>query len=242
MAEETPGRATPPEIREAGVVLAGGRSRRMGRDKATLPWAGTTLLGHVLGVLAATVDGPLVVVGAVDRPPPPVPALPDAVAARVVRTSDRVVDGGPLEAIAVGLGACADAAERAFVASVDLPLLHPAFVRAVLDRLRPPVEVVLPVLQGHRQPLTAAYATALGARADGLLAGGAGRPGDLFAVARVVEPGAAELLADPALRAADPDLDAARGANTPAELAALAGRARPGPATGRHITAPSPPT
>ncbi|MFZ9585671.1 MAG: molybdenum cofactor guanylyltransferase [Pseudohongiellaceae bacterium] len=35
-----------------GVVLAGGRSSRMGRDKAELPWQGQTLLDHTLALLA----------------------------------------------------------------------------------------------------------------------------------------------------------------------------------------------
>ena len=54
----------------AGVVVAGGRSRRMGVDKAGVAWGATTLLEHVLAVLAAAVDGPLVVVGPADRPHP----------------------------------------------------------------------------------------------------------------------------------------------------------------------------
>lgn len=233
MAERTPVRwwlVTP----VAGVVLAGGRSTRMGRDKATLPWAGTTLLGHVLAVLGAAVDGPLVVVGAADRPPPPIPAPPDpgpvdpgaADPGTTVRTplvvADPVAGRGPLQGLATGLTAAAGAgAGRAFVASVDLPLLHREYVEAVLALLTDDVEVVLPVLHGHRQPLAAAYDTRLGARATALLAEGALRPGQLFAVSAVREPGAGDLLADPALRRRDPDLDAVRGANTPDELAVL---------------------
>ena len=83
------------------------------------------------------------------------------------------------------------------------------------------------VLHGHRQPLAAAYATVLGERADALLAAGARRPGELFAVSEVRELTAADLLADPALRAADPALDAVRDVDTPEEYAVLRRRAAP---------------
>ena len=46
----------------AGVVLAGGRSTRMGRPKANLEWHGSTLLHRVTGIVGRAVDGPVVVV------------------------------------------------------------------------------------------------------------------------------------------------------------------------------------
>jgi len=216
----------------AGVVLAGGRSRRMGTDKALLTRDGTTLLGHVLDALAAAVDGPLLVVGAADAeraPPPDAAARPWRARCRVVH--DPVAGRGPLQGLATGLAAAAeDGSETAFVASVDLPHLHPAFVRAVLAHRTGGVEVALPVLDGHRQPLLAAYATALGARATALLERGELRPAALFAASAVRELDAAALLADPELAARDPALLAARGVNTPEEWA-RATREGPGPAT-----------
>jgi hypothetical protein len=50
---------------EAGaIILAGGRSTRMGSPKAALGWHGSTLLRRVTGIVARSVDGPVVVVSA----------------------------------------------------------------------------------------------------------------------------------------------------------------------------------
>ncbi|WP_279581859.1 molybdenum cofactor guanylyltransferase [Fodinicola feengrottensis] len=55
-------------------MLAGGRSARMGRSKADLPWHGSTLLRRTVGVLARAVDGPVVVVRAAGQSLPSLPA------------------------------------------------------------------------------------------------------------------------------------------------------------------------
>lgn len=196
----------------AGVVLAGGRSRRMGTDKASLTSGGTTLLAHVLAVLADALDGPLVVVGAADTPR----TAPDPTRATVVY--DPVPDRGPLQGLATGLRAVRDD-PTAFVAAVDLPHLHADLVRAVVTHRVPPVEVALPVLDGRPQHLLAAYATDLADRADDLLARGERSVRALVAVSRVRELDAATLLADPRLAARDPELRGARGVNTPEEWA-----------------------
>lgn len=194
----------------------------MGTDKALLRWGDGSLLEHVLDVLGGAVPGPLVVVGAAGSP-----RTVDR--ARVVAVTDDVPGRGPLQGLATGLRAAAEQGSTvAFVCSVDLPLLHPAYVTAVLATLGD-AEVALPVLDGHRQPLAAAYRTALGDRAAALLDAGARRPADLFAASAVRELSAADLLADPALRAADPTLAAVRDVDTPEEYAAL--RRDPPPGT-----------
>src|SRR4051794_41302643 len=82
----------------AGIVLAGGRSSRMGTPKAALTWHGSTLLGRVCGLVARAVAGPVVVVRA---PGQPLPALP----AGVQVVDDPVEGRGPLQGIVTGLAA-----------------------------------------------------------------------------------------------------------------------------------------
>lgn len=214
----------------AGVVLAGGRSRRMGTDKAALHHHGSSLLTHVLDALAGALDGPLVVVGAAGDPrelPPETARRPWR--ARCAVATDPVAGRGPLQGLATGLRAV-EQAGSAVVVAVDLPHLHPDLVRAVLAHRVPPVEVALPVLDGHRQHLLAAYATGLAARADDLLGRGERSVGALIAASRVRELDAATLLADPRLAARDPELRGARGVNTPEEWE-RARREGPGRAT-----------
>ncbi len=203
----------------AAVVLAGGHSSRMGTAKAALEWHGSTLLYRATALLGRTLGGPVVVVAA---PGQDLPDLPR----EVVVVRDPVPGLGPLQGIAAGLTAVADTAAVAFVCSTDLPFLHPAFVRRVL-RGMDGFDVALPHVLGHRQPLTAAYRTALGKTASDLIAEGARRPGQLFEHCRVQVLSDADLLADPAVARHDPDLDSVLNINEPDAYASA--RARPGP-------------
>src|SRR3954453_8755673 len=114
--------------RVAGVLVAGGRSSRMGTSKAHLEWHGSTLLRRVTGIVARGVDGPVVVVRA---PGQELPALPDGVG--VVEGAGE--GGAPLQGLAAGLTAVRDRAPVPYVSSTDVPLLHPRFVRRVVGAL-----------------------------------------------------------------------------------------------------------
>ncbi len=204
----------------AGIVLAGGRSSRMGTSKAALEWHGSTLLRRVSGIVARGVDGPVLVVRA---PGQPLPVLPSALEV----WEDPREGLGPLQGLAAGLTALTGRAEVAFVCSTDLPFLHPAFVRRVLSEAAPDVDVVLPHACGYPQPLAAAYRTALAPLVGKLVAGQRLRPAFLFEKCTVRRLDDAVLLSDPVLAALDPELDSVRGVNDPAGYDAA--RSRPAP-------------
>jgi molybdopterin-guanine dinucleotide biosynthesis protein A len=188
----------------AGIVLAGGRSTRMGTPKAALPWGGTTLLAHVCEVLAAALGTAVVVVRAPGQELPPLPAA--------VEVADDPVEGrGPLQGIAAGLAVVAPRAQAAYVSATDVPLLSPAFVRCVVAALDDATDVALPVTGGHHQPLAAAYRTSLVPLLASLLAQDIRRPAELFARCRVRELHEDDL----------PDLASLRSANDREEYARL---------------------
>src|SRR5215472_13178491 len=149
----------------AGIVLAGGRSSRMGTPKAALEWHGSTLLRRTAGILSRVSDGPVVVVRAPGQALPPLPAGTEVVA-------DPREGLGPVQGIAAGLAALTGRAEVAFVAATDLPFLHPEFVRRLVRGTLPGVDVALPAVRGFRQPLAAAYRTTLASLAEGLVVAG----------------------------------------------------------------------
>jgi molybdopterin-guanine dinucleotide biosynthesis protein A len=206
----------------AGVVLAGGRSSRMGQPKAELEWHGSTLLRRTLGVLARSVDGPLLVVRAAGQPLPQLPAQVEIV-------EDPEQGLGPLQGIAAGLAALAGRAQAAFVCSTDLPFLHPAFVRRVLSALTDEFDVVLPVARGYPQPLAAAYRVTLAPLITDLIAAGDRRPAFLFRHehCRTLRIDDAALLEDPVLAAADPALESVVNVNSPADYRAARGQPAP---------------
>src|SRR3954463_1659609 len=146
----------------AGIVLAGGRSSRMGTPKAWLDWHGSTLLRRTCGVVTRGVGGPGVGVRAPGQDLPEVPA-----GIRVVE--DAREGQGPLQGLLAGLEAVDE--EVAFVASTDMPFLHPRFVAAVCAAARD-VDAAVPQLGGFRQPLAAAYRTALAPLVGELVAHG----------------------------------------------------------------------
>jgi len=130
-----------------GFVVAGGRSRRMGRDKALLPWGGTDLLGHALARLSAVAGDVRILSGSepryLDRG---VPAL-----------TDPVPHAGPLAGVLAGLAAAGG--QPGLFLAVDLPLV-PVTLLSRLLALGDGCDAVVPVSPRGPEPLCALYGPA----------------------------------------------------------------------------------
>jgi molybdopterin-guanine dinucleotide biosynthesis protein A len=204
----------------------------MGTSKAALEWHGSTLVHRIAGIVARSVDGPVVVVRAPGQKLPPLPA-------GVVVAEDAREGHGPLEGLAAGLARVAEA-DVAYVSSTDVPLLHPAFVRRMLGAVTPGTDIAVPVVDGHRHPLAGAYRPSVAATVSRLLAAGESRLTLVLDMCRTVLLDARALLADPRLAAADPELQSIRNVNAPADYLKM--RELPAPRISvEPVGRPSPP-
>jgi molybdenum cofactor guanylyltransferase len=188
-----------------GIILCGGQSKRMGRPKAWLPFAGEVMLPRVVRLLGEAVH-PIVVVAAPDQEVPP---LPPEVA--VVRDDEK--GRGPLQGLAAGLTALRGQAEAAYLSSCDVPFLRPAFVRRLIDLLGDHA-ICVPRVGDYHHPLAAVYRLEVADAVSRLLAEDRLRPFFLFEAVRTRVVEAAEL-AD-----VDPTFQTLRNLNTPEDYEA----------------------
>ena len=200
--------------RFGGIVLAGGRSTRMGRPKAWLPVGGRAMLETVVDAVAAglAAGAPILVVGA---PGQDLPALN----ARVRRVDDEVEGEGPLRGMAAGLAAIRGAADAAFVSSCDAPFLRPAFVARMLALLGDH-DIAVPCVAGLHHPLAAVYRVDVLKTALDLLSRNRRRPVFLFEACRT------RIVTPADLQPADPGLDSLKNVNTPEDYEGLSAAGR----------------
>lgn len=111
----------PPAV--AGLVLCGGRSRRMGRDKALIPWRGELLVRRAALVLGEVAEDVRLACG-------PSPRYADLGFDLVL---DRVEGSGPLGGIEAAL-ATLRPADRLVCVACDMPALDAHVVRVLLER------------------------------------------------------------------------------------------------------------
>jgi len=132
----------------SAVVLVGGKSSRMGRAKALLPFDGEPLIVHVIRALKK-MFAETVVVAAPDQELPSLPAV-------LVR--DEVAYQGPVSGIYHGLKAATK--EVCFVTSCDAPFLNLQLISQLLAQISD-CDVVVPYWQQRFQPLHAVYRTSV---------------------------------------------------------------------------------
>ncbi len=192
--------ATPTSATTACIVLAGGRSSRMGRPKAMLPFGDVPLVAYVIARVRPLVSEVIVVAAAAQT-------LPE-LDARVVH--DRLFEEGPLPALALGLASITT--PWAFAVGCDTPFVRHAVLRALAAEVGS-ARAAIPSAEDRLQPLLALYHRDLAAPLERLVAAGERR---LQAVAALPD-----VLVVPAARhaASDPDGLSFRSLNTRAEYA-----------------------
>ena len=130
------------------VVLAGGKSSRMGRPKSLLLFDGKPLIVHLARALER-MFAETVIVAAPEQELPPLPAI-------LVR--DEVPYQGPVGGIYYGLRAASG--KFCFVTSCDVAFLNPSLISHLLSQISD-YDVVVPHWQERFQPLHAVYRTSV---------------------------------------------------------------------------------
>lgn len=133
----------------AAVILAGGKSSRMGQDKASLPWQGGQLIDYVASVLNQA-------------------GIPQVFASGKIEGYDCIPDAitghhGPVMGICSSILKLGERYDRLLFVPVDMPLLSPEAIRQLIRHPSArfegnPIPCVLPVTQMLRQYAAATVA------------------------------------------------------------------------------------
>lgn len=132
-------------MRCSALILAGGRSRRMGRDKAWLEVAGRPLLGRQIELVRELAPDKVFISGR---------AGADYSAFGCEVLLDLYPEAGPLAGVERGLATAA--APLLLVLAVDLPRMTVEFLQRLLQECRAETGVV-PEMRGRLEPAAAVY-------------------------------------------------------------------------------------
>ena len=189
--------------RTTGIVLAGGHSTRMGRDKAQIELQGKTLLERVLDAMLATCSDAIVVTSADGL------GRYQHVSKRARLVADALPERGPLGGLQTGLREAQNA--LALAVGCDSPFLQPDLLR-LLATAAMEKDAAIPLVGGVPQTLLGAYSRNCLPAIDGLLS--EGNPGlrRLLPLIRVV------YLTESEVAASDPRMLSFFNVNSEADL------------------------
>ena len=183
-----------------GVVLAGGKSSRMGQDKALLPSHGKSLLEQVIETVRPLVSDLVVVTDVAER----------YVLSEVRSVADLFPNTGPVGGILTGLMALGEGSH--LVVACDMPCLQSSVLESLWERATPEWDAVIPERQGQLEPLCAVYRTTAIPKLQAFLETGQ------RAAHKAVATLNACIVREAELRALDPALACFINLNTPQDL------------------------
>jgi molybdopterin-guanine dinucleotide biosynthesis protein A len=187
----------------SAAIMAGGKSTRMGQDKAWIELDGEPLITRVARVLGEVADEVIVVAN---------DPRYETLGLRVVR--DKYPQGGALGGIATGVGAAAH--DTVLVAACDMPFLSAELWRLLLGHAGE-ADVVIPRVAAEYETMHALYAKTCLPHMARAIAENRLRVISFFDAVSV------KAIDEPELRTVDPTFRAFTNVNTPEELASTLG-------------------
>lgn len=177
------------------IILCGGRSARMGRDKGSLPFGDETMLDRIVRIVR-TISDQVIVVARRDQSTP----------ADVTVVHDAIEDQGPLAGIAAGLSA--SPTDLNLVVACDMPLIRPAVLQRLIALIGDG-DACVAMVDGHASALCGVYRSRIAKDAQALLDSGERR------VTRLLDRVTTKRVEAAALRDLDPNLDSFLSCDTP---------------------------
>lgn len=194
-------------MKRGAIVLCGGQSRRMGHDKATLPFGSELMLQRVVRIVREVVNYESIVVVAAQHQA--IPELP----ASVIIARDEHPDCGPLEGLSAGLRSLPESVEAIYLTSCDVPLLKSDFIQEMFNRLGES-DIAVPYDGQFQHPLAAVYRTRVFPILQALLADG------LLKVTLLLDRVTTNRVPVESLRTSDPLLSSLLNCNQPEDYTA----------------------
>ncbi|PEY42527.1 molybdenum cofactor guanylyltransferase [Bacillus cereus] len=134
----------------AGIVLAGGKSSRFGEPKALASWQGHTFIEQIVQVMQTTVQDVVVI-----SHPAIKKIVVTLVDVPVIEDISSYKGEGPLAGIVSGMEQIK--AQWYIVSPCDTPNLSNEWITALIGQISDEYEAIVPVIDGRKQPLLAAY-------------------------------------------------------------------------------------
>ncbi|PHD98635.1 molybdenum cofactor guanylyltransferase [Bacillus toyonensis] len=134
----------------AGIVLAGGMSSRFGEPKALASWQGSTFIEHILKVMTRTLQE-VVVISHSDIKE----RVEQFVQVPVIEDIPHYKGNGPLAGIVSGMEYIE--ADWYAIMPCDAPNVSHEWFTILLEKTNNEYDAVVPIINGRKQPLLAAY-------------------------------------------------------------------------------------
>ncbi|MBU3914900.1 molybdenum cofactor guanylyltransferase [bacterium] len=152
----------------AAILLAGGNSSRMGKDKASLIINGVSLLEHSIRIVSPLVSRIIVMLS----PKRSLPPVSEDLMERIVVGIDSQPNQGPLQGISDAIPFLPEEVDSVFVLSCDLPFLSTDWLIELKQAQNQETDIVCSRWDGLANPLLALYRKEVLSQAPLLLSAG----------------------------------------------------------------------